>query len=169
MALILETERLGLRRFMEEDAPFMLRLLNEPSWIQFIGDRNVHTIAEAEQYLLKGAIESYSSHGFGFYIVLLKDKLNPIGTCGFAKRPYLDRPDFGFAYLPEYTGQGYAYEMATATLAYGRDVLKLEELCAITTPNNVRSISLLEKVGFHLEKSIMENDEELYLFAWKKE
>jgi RimJ/RimL family protein N-acetyltransferase len=165
MRTILETTRLSLRHFTKDDAPFMLKLLNEPTWIQYIGDRNVRTIEEAEKYLLDGAMKSYTDHKFGFYAVLLKETGMPIGTCGFAKRDYLENPDFGFAYLPDYTGQGYAIEMAVATMAYAEEVLKLPHLEAITTPDNKRSIQLLLKLGFRFQKAFHLDGEELFLFG----
>lgn len=143
----------------------MLRLVNEPSWIEFIGDRKVYTLQDAEQYLLNGSIRSYAENGFGFYLVLLKESGIPIGTCGFAKRPFLDHPDFGFAYLPEYTGKGYATEMAVATLAYAEEVLQLETVVAITTKNNLRSIQLLLKTGFNFKQLIQVEHEQLLLFS----
>lgn len=162
---ILETNRLLLRRFTVDDAPFMLRLVNEPSWIENIGDRNVRTLEDAEKYLLDGSIQSYHDYGFGFYNVCLRDTGIPIGSLGFAKRPFLDHPDFGFAFLPEFTGQGYALEMAVAAMAYAEEVLKIEKLVAITLPANKRSIQLLLKVGFRFEKCIMVEEEELFLFG----
>lgn len=165
MHALLETNRLVLRKFTVEDAPFMFRLVNEPSWIENIGDRNVHSIEDAQKYLADGAISSYTTHGYGFYIVLHRETNLPIGTCGFAKRPFLDHPDFGFAFLPEYTGQGYAIEIAVATMAFAEEVLKMEKLVAFTTPSNKRSIQLLIKLGFRFEKSIMVEEEELFLFG----
>lgn len=162
---ILETNRLLLRKFTIEDAPFMLRLVNEPSWIEYIGDRNVHTLEDAQKYLMEGSIRSYNDHGFGFYNVCLRDTQMPIGTVGFTKRPFLEHPDFGFAFLPEYTGQGFAIEMAVAAMAYAEEVLKLEKLVAITLPANRRSIQLLIKLGFRFEKTVMVEGDELFLFG----
>ena len=168
MDILLETERLILRHFVVEDAPFMLSLVNDPAWLQYIGDRNVHTIPEAEQDLLKGAIESYETNGFGFYMVLLKDSLIPIGTCGLAKRDFLDTPDFGFAFLPEYTGKGLAYEVASANMAYAKEILGLTDLVAITLPNNEKSIRLLEKLGFWLDKNFLDHGEEVSLYRFPR-
>jgi RimJ/RimL family protein N-acetyltransferase len=164
MSIILETIRLVLRHFTVADAQFMLRLVNEPSWIQFIGDRKVYTIEDAENYLLNGSLKSYQENGFGFYPVLLKGSETIIGTCGFAKRPFLDYPDFGFAFLPEYTGMGYATEIAVATLAYAEEVLKIETVFAYATKDNIRSIKLLSKTGFMFDQYIQVDDEQLLLF-----
>ena len=165
MAVILDTVRLFMRHFTVADAPFMLRLVNEPSWIKYIGDRKVYSLEDAENYLLNGSIKSYQEHGFGFYPVFLKGTETPIGTCGFAKRPFLEHPDFGFAFLPEYTGQGYATEVAVATLAYAEEVLKLETVFAYATKDNIRSIKLLSKTGFMFDKYIQVDDDQLLLFT----
>ena len=162
--MILQTDRLALRRFTVQDAPFILRLVNEPSWLQYIGDRNVQTVADAEKYLLEGAIRSYAEHGFGFYLVTLKESAEPVGMCGFAKRPFLDTPDFGLAFLPEYTGVGYAHEISAHALQYGHEVLNLDRILAYTTQDNQRSISLLTRLGFRFDKPIRVDGEELMLF-----
>lgn len=166
--MLLQTDRLCLRRFVVSDAPFMHRLLNDPSWLQFIGDRNVHSIPDAERYLQEGSIKSYQDHGFGFYLVTLRDSGEPIGTCGFAQRPFLEHPDFGLAFLPEYTGLGYAHEISAYTLQYGYDVLGLNRILAYTTEDNKRSIALLTKLGFRYDRQIIVDQEELLLFELNK-
>ena len=164
MTALLETSRLLLRKFTKDDAPFMLRLLNEPTWLQYIGDRNVHTEEEARKYLENGAIKSYGERGYGFYAVIHKETQQTVGTCGFVKRDFLDHPDFGIAFLPEYTGQGYAFEVTAAAMDFAEQMLQLKKVEAITTPDNTRSIQLLVKLGFRFEKSIFVDNEELFLF-----
>jgi ribosomal-protein-alanine N-acetyltransferase len=154
MKKILETERLVLHEFTVEDAGFMLSLVNSPGWLQYIGDRQVHTTADAEAYLLNGAIKSYHEHGFGFWRVSLKACGNVIGTCGLARREYLDAPDIGYALLPEYESRGYAFEAAFAVQQYAGKVLGVERLLATVVPNNERSISLLKKLGLNFEQVI---------------
>ena len=117
---VLKTERLLLRHLGPDDAPFILRLLNEPSWIANIGDRGVRTIADAQRYLDKGPIEMYGRLGFGLYLVCLADNEVPIGLCGLLKRERLDDVDLGFAFLPDYWGRGYAHESSAAVLSYPR-------------------------------------------------
>jgi len=103
--------------------------------------------------------------GLDFYNVLHKETNTSVGTCGFVKRHFLDHPDFGFAFLPEYTGQGYALEVAAATMDYAEQKLQLHMVEAITTPDNKRSIQLLIKLGFRFGKSIWVDGEELFLFS----
>ena len=114
---VLKTERLVLRHLNAEDAPFILRLLNEPSWLQFIGDRGVRTLADAQRYIETGPIEMYGRLGFGLYHVRLAQSGEPIGMCGILKRESLKDVDLGFAFLPEFWGKGYAREASAAVLS----------------------------------------------------
>lgn len=164
--MIFETERLTLSEFTAEDAPFILELVNTPSWLQYIGDRNVHTLDDARNYLQYGPLQSYKKSGFGFYAVKLKDSNTPIGMCGLVKRDTLDDPDIGFAFLPSFEKQGYGYESALATLQYAKSEFQLSRILAITLETNAPSIRLLEKLGFRFEKRIPFGDEELMLFAF---
>jgi len=152
--IVLETERLILRRLTPEDAAFMRRLVNEPSWLEFIGDRGVRTEADAREYLRAGAIASYERHGFGLWAVVLPGGESPIGICGLVQRDFLEDVDLGFAFLPESRGRGYAREAAAAVLDLARSDFGLRRVVAITVPANRRSIALLEKLGFTFEKTI---------------
>ena len=167
MKNILETERLVLREFVPEDSSFIIDLLNSPGWLEFIGDRNIRTEEKAREYLENGPIKSYRSNGFGLCMVETKQDHLKIGMCGIIKRDHLEFPDIGFAFLPDFMGQGYAYEIASATLKHATEVLGMKRIIAITVPNNIRSIRLLEKIGLRFEKNvILPNDEaELMLFS----
>lgn len=164
---MIETDRLLLEKFTVDDAAFMLALLNTPSWIEFIGDRNVRTLDEARQYILNGALKTYKQFGFGPYLVKLKVGDIPIGLCGLFKRETLDDVDIGFALLPEHTGKGYGYESASAVMTYATTALGLTRITGITTAANHHSIRLLEKLGMHFEKKIMfrPDGEESLLFG----
>lgn len=145
--LVVCTERLALRRLTLADAPFMLALLNEPSFHTFIGDRGVRTVEDAALYLRNGALASYVTHGFGLYLVTLRESGTAIGICGLIRREGLDDADIGFAYQPAFWGQGYGDEAARGVLQHARHDLGLPRIAAITNPDNVRSIRLLEKLG----------------------
>jgi RimJ/RimL family protein N-acetyltransferase len=164
---ILETERLLLRQFSGEDAAFILELLNEPSFIQNIGDRGVRTLEDAQAYLRNGPVASYAKNGFGLYLVCLKETNEPIGMCGLIKRETLDDVDIGYAFLPKFWSKGYAVESARAVKAYAKDVIGLKRLVAITDPANEGSIRVLEKLGLRFEKMVRlsADDIELKLFA----
>lgn len=151
---ILETERLIIRKFVLADALFILELLNTPTWLQFIGDKGVKSLEDAENYLKNGSLKSYEEHGFGFYLVAEKLTQRPIGMCGFIKRQELENVDLGFAFLPEFIGKGFGFEIAQATLNFGKEVLKLGRIIAIVDPRNTASKALLQKLGFVFEKTI---------------
>ncbi|HST53730.1 MAG TPA: GNAT family N-acetyltransferase [Pyrinomonadaceae bacterium] len=163
---VLETDRLILRRLSTDDAEFILRLVNEPSWLRFIGDRGVRSVADARAYILNGPLEMYSRLGFGLYLVELKEEGVSIGLCGLIKRDTLEDVDIGFAFLPEYWGRGYAFEAASAVMAYGRDALGIKRIVAITSADNDSSARLLEKLGFRFERMIKfsVDSEEVKLF-----
>ncbi len=150
--LILQTERLNLRTVAVEDAPFYLGLLNEPSWIQNIGDRGVRTLEQARQAILDGPVAMQAQRGHSLYVVEIKDGLAPAGLCGLIKRDSLVDVDIGYAFLPKYWGQGYAYEAAQAVVQYAKDTVGLKRLAAITSPENGSSNRLLRKLGFQFEK-----------------
>ena len=151
---ILETERLLLRRLTAKDAAFILELLNEPAFLQNIGDRGARTLADARRYIAKGPVASYRKLGFGLYLVELKDAGAPIGICGLLKRDSLEDVDIGFAFLQKFWSQGYARESAAAVMNYGWTTLRLPRIVAITKPQNQASITLLEKLGLRFEKNI---------------
>ncbi len=151
---ILETDRLLLRELTPDDAAFILVLLNEPGWLQFIGDKNVHSLDDARNYIFNGPMAMYRAHGLGLYLVEQKTDGVPIGMCGLIKRDWLDDIDIGFAFLSQFGNQGFAAESAAATLEHARKVMGLKRIVAITTHNNLRSIRLLEKIGLVFEDMI---------------
>ena len=153
--ILLETERLTLAHLSTEaDAEFILRLLNEPSFLQYIGDKGVRTPDDARQYIISGPAKSYHENGFGLYRVALKGNDSPIGISGLIKRDTLPEPDIGFAFLPKYWNCGYALESAVAVMKYAREVLHIERILAITTPDNQASAKLLAKIGLKFERLI---------------
>jgi len=156
-----------LRGLNAKDAPFILTLLNEPSFLRFIGDKKVRTVEDAEQYIQTGPAASYERHGFGLCLVELKDAHTPIGICGLLKRDELPDPDIGFAFLPDFWNKGYAFESAAAVMNDARERLNLSRILAITNQDNESSIKLLQKLGLHVERVIkMSNDAaELFLLS----
>ena len=150
----LKTQRLILRRLNADDAPFILTLLNEPSFIRYIGDKSVRDLEAARQYILTGPVASYDRNGFGLNLVELKEAHTPIGICGLLKRDELPDPDIGFALVPDFWSKGFAFEAATAVLQDARERLNLERILAITSLDNEASINLLERLGFKFERVI---------------
>ena len=151
--LMLDTPRLLIRPLEAGDAPFILQLLNEPSWLKNIGDKGVRSIADAEHYIRTGPSQMLATYGFGSRLLRLKASGEAIGMCGLIKRDSLPEPDLGFALLPAFWGQGYAREAAEATLTDGTERLGIRRVLAICNPDNLASSKLLEALGFVLQGS----------------
>ncbi len=165
--LQIKTERLTLRQFTPGDAEFIIKLLNEPSFIQNIGDRGVRTLPDAEKYLANGPVSSYAKNGFGLLAVTLTDTGQLIGMCGLIKRETLKDVDIGYAFLPEFWSKGYALESVQAVMSHAKEVVGLKRVVAIVDPANARSIRVLEKVGMAFEKMVRlsKDDIDLKLFS----
>jgi RimJ/RimL family protein N-acetyltransferase len=169
---MIHTDRLVLRRLGLDDAAFILELLNEPAFLRFIGDKGVRTLHGAREYILKGPMDSYERHGFGLCAACLPDG-TPAGICGLVKRDGLTDVDVGFAFLARHCSKGYAVEAASAVLTHARRVLRLQRIVAISSPDNLGSIAVLERIGLKFERMIrlVEQGPELKLFgpAWSRD
>jgi len=159
------TDRLELSALTEADDRFMLALVNEPAWLRYIGDRDVHTREAARRYLLDGPIASYEEHGFGLLRVGLRASGEPVGICGLVKRPSLEHADLGFAFLSAHRSNGYGLESARAVVEHAKCKLALHRLLAITTPDNEPSIGLLRKLGFSREDDRVQDGATLAVFG----
>jgi [ribosomal protein S5]-alanine N-acetyltransferase len=156
---IIETERLLLQHITAADNYFVLELVNTPGWLTYIGDRNIHTLAEATNYLEK----IINNTAIIYWTVFVKATKQPIGIISFIKRAYLDHPDIGFAFLPNFIGKGYAYEAATKVIQQIQKENTVVTLLATTVPNNHASIKLLQKLGFVFENEILQ-EETLHIY-----
>ncbi|MBA4317275.1 MAG: GNAT family N-acetyltransferase [Flavobacterium sp.] len=163
----IETERLIIREYTFEDDIFILKLLNDPSFIENIVDKNVRTTEAARNYLSTGPMSSYEKNGFGLWCITLKEGNIPIGMCGLIKRDVLDDIDIGYAFLPEYCSKGYAIESVAAVKKYANINLGIKRVVAVVNPDNARSIKLLEKMNFVYEKMVRlaPEEKEIKLFA----
>jgi RimJ/RimL family protein N-acetyltransferase len=166
-ALTLTTARLQLRPFTLADAPFIVELLNDAGFIGNIGDRGVRTVADAEAYLQKGPLQSYSEHGFGLAAIVSRTDSNMLGMAGILRRPSLPSPDLGYALLAQHTGRGYGFEAAEAWVDAGRRHFGLPELLAIVIAHNKPSIQLLEKLGFQRDHAAVPDTSEPNLFQYR--
>jgi RimJ/RimL family protein N-acetyltransferase len=153
-SLVCETPRLVIRQLEDADAPFIFRLLNEPSFIENIGDRGVRSLDDARTYLAKGPFVSYARHGFGLFHVALKSGGEEIGMCGLLKRDWLDAPDVGFAFFPQFWSNGYAYESSVGVIEWARRTFGVTRVVGIVKPGNQGSIRVLEKLGMKFTRVV---------------
>ncbi len=161
----LETERLILKLFDENDAEFLLELYNMPKFIEFVGDRNLKTGEDARDYITNRFFPQIQKLGFGNYVVMLKDSNKKIGAVGIFEREGLEVMDIGFSFLPEYEGKGYAFESAKKLMEIAKTHFGVEKISAITTKNNFSSQKLIEKLGLKFQKNIfLPNDPEELMY-----
>lgn len=165
---MIETSRLNLRFCQLGDEQFVYHMYNQAECIRFIGDKGITDLEKARSYLNDNLIASYQNWGYGLYIMELKDTKQPIGLCGLVNREYLPIPDLGFALRNEFAGQGYAQEACKAVLIYCRDILGINELLAITKPDNTRSNRLLTSLGFKTTSHLHKTPELKNLNTFKK-
>ena len=148
----LETPRLLIRRLDFDDAPFLVGLLNQPSFLANIGDRGVRSIEDAHRYLREGPMHMYEQHGFGLWHAARESDGVAVGMCGLLKRDILPDVDIGYAFLPEHWGVGYAFEAADAVMRHGVRKFHLNRLIGVVSEHNAPSIRVLEKLGMRFER-----------------
>ncbi len=161
-----ETDRLFIRPAQIEDAAFLKQLYNTEKWIANIGDRNIYTIAAAEEYIKTKMLHQLEEKGFSNNTIIRKSDQIKLGFCGLYDREGLDGVDIGFALLPEYEGKGYAYESASVLIKEAMPYFKLNKVSGITIKQNIVSQKLLEKLGLRFIKMFIlpNDDEELMLY-----
>ncbi len=163
------TARLSLELVGPDDAPLMLAVLNDPDFLVHVGDRGVRNIAQARDYLQRGAMASHAAHGLGVYRVTLAAAAEAVGICGLFSRPWLPDPDVGFALLPAHRGSGYALEASEAVLGLGFGVLGLPRIAAITSMDNAGSMRVLQRAGMRYEGLVRPPDEAASLCLYLKD
>ncbi|WP_299176580.1 GNAT family N-acetyltransferase [uncultured Chryseobacterium sp.] len=162
---VYETERLIIRPMSLEDASFVFELYNSPKFIKYIGDRNIKTVSDAENYIRDKFLPQFERIGFGNYLVMTKEGSKKIGGVGIFEREGLDVADIGFSLLEEFEGKGYAYEAAQKVKSIGMDGFGLSKISAITTKDNFSSQKLIEKLGLKFQKYVkLPHDEEELMY-----
>ncbi|WP_207433845.1 GNAT family N-acetyltransferase [Sabulibacter ruber] len=157
----ISTDRLSLELLTETDHSFILELVNSKGWLEFIGNRNIHSKEEAVAYIRR----INGTPNMTYWTVKTKADLTSIGIITFIKRDYLEHSDIGFAFLPEYSGKGFAYEAAQAVLSTLSQIPAYSTILATTMPQNTKSIHLLERLGFRFNREIEVNNGKLHVYA----
>jgi ribosomal-protein-alanine N-acetyltransferase len=154
------TDRLLLEPLSENDSEFILELVNSTGWLKFIGNKNIHARTDALAYIKN----INSDQNRTYRTVKLKDGKSIIGIVTLIKRDYLEHKDIGFAFLPEFSGKGYAYEAANAVLTGLVRHGAFTDILAVTLPENTNSIKLLRKLGLRFEKEMKIEDQTLHIY-----
>jgi len=158
--MAIDTDRLLLRELTTDDAAFVLRLVNQPSFVANIGDKGLRTLADARRFIMDGSWTNQERPGHGQFLVELKEGGEPVGICGLLYRESLDVSDVGFAVLPEYWGRGFAFEAAEAMVEYGHSELGINEIVGLTSRENTASIKVLEKLGMEFKNEVKMSDDD---------
>ena len=165
--VIVKTSRLTIRHLNHGDAAFINELVNQPAWLEHIGDKGVHNLNDARDYITNGPLAMYRDHGFGLFIVENTTTNQPVGICGLIKRDTLPLPDIGFALLPDHCSKGYAFEAANAVIQIACKELKIKKILAVATFNNHSSIRLLAKLGFEFQEKMHDNGKGLNVYCYQ--
>ena len=163
-----QTTRLDIRPTDVEDADHIFKVLNTPKFKQYVGDKELKTLNDAKNYILQRMIPHYLKNGYGNFTIIRSEDQVKIGICGLYDRPGLEGIDLGYAYLPEFEGQGYAFEAAKKVLELGLNVFHIERIVAITAQDNFASQRLLEKLKMKREGLVKlpDDEEELFLYSY---
>ena len=165
MKQVLETQRLVLREIEPADAPFILELLTDPSFLASIGDRGVSDLATAAHYIENSPRASYARNGYGLWLVASKADGEPLGMAGLVRRDTLPDADIGYAFLPRHWSKGYAVEACAAVRDHAMRTLAMPRLLAIVSPGNAASVKVLERIGLTFRENVKLGTDELQLFA----
>lgn len=156
------TERLIVKPLSLEDKNFIFTLLNTENWLKYIGNRNIETINDAEKYI-NNLLSNPTSYA---WVVSVKELGIPVGIITFLKKSYLDDPDIGFAFLPQFMGNGYAFE-SVLRIIDGLVVNNIKTIAAVTVKENLKSGALLNKLGFKPQKTLIQDNNELICYLYK--
>ena len=171
--IVLQTPRLTLRWYRADDAPSLLALVNDPGWLQHIGQRHVHTLDDARRFIEERLVAAYVRQGFGLWAMERRDSGGVagevVGMCGLVRRDGLPGIDLGYALLPAHRGAGLVHEAATACLDHAHRVLGQTRVLAITSPDNHASARVLSKLGFAPQGRVTLPGEAVAsdLYAWQ--
>jgi len=162
---VYETERLIIRPMSLDDADLIFELYNMPKFIKFIGNRNINSLSDAENYIKSKFLPQFEKLGFGNYLIVLKDGNKKIGGVGIFEREGLEIVDIGFSVLEEFEGKGYMFEAAQKVKSIGMDDFGLKKISAITVKDNFSSQKLIERLGLKFKKTVtLPNDSEELMY-----
>ena len=154
MKVILETDRLLLREYVEEDAEAFFKLNSDPEVLRFVPDKPLLNVEQARQLLLDHPIADYRKYGFGRGACILKSTGEQIGFAGLKYLEELGEVDVAYRFLPTHWGMGFATEAALASVRFGFANLGLKRIIGLVMPANIASARVLEKTGLRYVETV---------------
>jgi len=155
MDAIVETNRLLLRPFTEDDASLLYELNLDPEVIRYTHDP-IADVEHAKQVLNEVMLPQYSLYDHGRWAVHLRSNHEFMGWCGLKYLSETNEVDLGYRLMKKFWGKGYATEAALACIEYGFNTLNLPVIIGRALPGNLASIKVLEKCGMkYLHDEVM--------------
>jgi ribosomal-protein-alanine N-acetyltransferase len=154
MKVILETDRLLLREYVEEDAEAFFKLNSDPEVLRFVPDKRLLNVEQARQILIDHPIADYRKYGFGRGACILKSMGEQIGFAGLKYLEELGEVDLAYRLMPTHWGSGLATEIALASVRYGFADLGLKRIVGLVMPENIASVRVLEKTGLRYAETV---------------
>jgi RimJ/RimL family protein N-acetyltransferase len=158
MAIIIETERLLLRQFTEEDTEALWAVCNQDDILKWMPDWK-GTIEQKRGWIrwVEGHYATANSNTARVMLaVTLKDTQVFIGMVGIGNKPEVDNEiEIAYFVSHQYRNQGYITEAANALVTWAFQTLQLDSLIAIVEPENAPSQRIVEKCGFTQRQTIM--------------
>jgi [ribosomal protein S5]-alanine N-acetyltransferase len=164
---MLETERLFLRRFTENDIDSVFAMRSNRDVMRFIREPQTDR-AEAEGWV-KLVSSRWETEKIGFCAVIEKSSNQFAGWCGLWRLKETGETEIGYALVRDFRGRGYASEASEAFLIYGFETLNLKEIVAVTRPENRASRRVMERLGMTYDYTGKFYDRDLVHYSTTKE
>jgi RimJ/RimL family protein N-acetyltransferase len=169
---ILETARLRLRLFREDDLDRWSAVMADPSTMRFLGTDPLGREDSWRRMLMAAGV--WAMFGFGYWAVERKEDGLLVAQVGFAdfKRamsPSIEGlPEAGWILAPDAYGQGFASEAVAAALTWADEALQAPEVVAIIDPANAASIRVAERTGFTAREAAVYREEPILLMRRRR-
>ena len=161
MAIRIETERLIIRDYIEDDIEAFHRLFTNDEVMLLMPEVKTSSLDESKKYLYEAIVESkYEDRRKFFFAITLKDTGEYIGEIGYSTVIDCDEGrvvNLGYFIFPEYWGKGLVPESVRAVMDYAfthTDVIKVESGCLKA---NYGSVRVMEKVGMTRESELLKH------------
>lgn len=164
----LETERLVLRNWREEDWPEFFRVTNTPGVMRWLGGVLDEDGKSAQRHRVETC---FAKNGHCFWAVKRKDDGALLGFCGLKRADapgstVLGEMEVGWRLREDAWGQGYAKEAAIASIDAAFDRFGAERVVALTIRENTASWGLMERLGME-RRADLDHDDPRYDPPWR--
>lgn len=156
MEIFIETERLILRHWKEEDRKPFAEMNGNPNVMKYFPS----TLSTEESSAFVDRINSeFEETGYGLYAVETKDTGEFIGYVGFHRftfdAPFSPNWEIGWRISDKFWHKGYATEAATACINYAREKKMCNTLYSFTAVPNIPSENVMKRIGMSYEMTFM--------------